>query len=271
MNQPALERALSHLPLGRISYFHTIGSTNDLAANWADQDVPDLSLVIADEQTRGRGRAGRQWFTPPASALAFSLVLRPVDNENNAEISRVTGLGALAVCRTLEQKYDLDPKIKWPNDILLDDKKVSGVLVEAQWNGERLIALIMGIGINIAPSSVPTGQSLNYPATSVEAVLGTSIDRTTLLRNVLEELIDWQKRLYSPDFIGAWESRLAYLGQTMEITLEQQASIQAKIIGLDRHGRLRLRSSSGEETVVQAGEIQLRPLIDSSKNRNTLK
>jgi BirA family biotin operon repressor/biotin-[acetyl-CoA-carboxylase] ligase len=271
MDQPALVRALSDLPLGRIRYFETIGSTNDLAADWAAQDAPDLSLIIADEQTHGRGRAGRRWFTPPGSALAFSLILRPAKIENKAEITRVTGLGAIAVCQALEQKYRLEPKIKWPNDILLAGKKACGVLVEAHWQGEQLIALILGIGINIAPSSVPSDQSLNYPATSVESVLGTSIDRTTLLREILEELVDWQERLSSPDFIGAWESRLAYRDQTMQITLEQQVSMQAKILGLDHRGRLRLRSTSGEETVVQAGEIQMHPIVDSSQNRNTLK
>lgn len=271
MNQSELEHALSDLPLGRIRYFDTIGSTNDLAADWDAKDVPDLSLVVADEQTHGRGRAGRKWFTPPGSALAFSLVLRPTEIESTQEVSRVTGLGALAVCRSLEKKYDLEPKIKWPNDILLANKKVCGVLVEAHWYGEQLVTLIMGIGINIAPSSVPPDQSLNYAASCIEAEFGKSIDRIALLRDILEELVDWQKQISSPDFISAWESRLAFLGQTLNITREQQASMQAKIIGLDQRGRLRLRSQSGEESVVQAGDIQLRPLVDSSQNKNKLK
>lgn len=264
MDQSELELALSDLPLGRIRYFDTIGSTNDLAADWVSQDAPDLSLIVADEQTRGRGRSGRKWYTPPGSALAFSLVLRPSEGEITTELSRATGLGALAVCTALEKKFKLVPKIKWPNDILLSDKKVSGVLAEAHWQGSELLALILGIGINIAPSSVPPEQSLSYPADCVVSVLGASVDRMTVLKNVLDELLYWRPKLYSPSFISAWEARLAYRDQMMLITPAGQASMQAEIVGLDPQGKLMLRLSTGEEVAVPTGEIQIRPLVDSS-------
>ena len=100
MNRTQIDSSLSHLPLGEIRYFDTIGSTNDEALAWASQGTPDFSLVIADEQTRGRGRMDRKWFTPPHSALAMSLVLRPTQLER-AHLSRMTGLLALSLTESL--------------------------------------------------------------------------------------------------------------------------------------------------------------------------
>ena len=152
MQLAALEECLDGLPLGPLRYLEQAGSTNDEAVNWADAGAPDLALVIADEQTAGRGRHGRRWFTPPGSALAFSLVLR--DNlwtgtlESSPQafqmvLSRLTALGAIAVSQALRQSLGLESQIKWPNDILLDRRKVSGVLTEAQWLGNQPIAIIL--------------------------------------------------------------------------------------------------------------------------------
>lgn len=263
MNQAELQNALSDLPLGDIRYYESITSTNDYAADWINQAPPDLSLVVADEQTRGRGRSGRRWFTPPNSALAFSLVIYPTNEYRRSKLTLYTGLGALAVTQTLERNFNLKPKIKWPNDVLLEGKKVCGILVESHWQGDQLLALILGIGINIAPSSVPQ-ETLTYSATSVEDILGKSTDRINFLKGVLENIVDWRKRINSLEFITAWEQRLAFRGQSMRITLEGQASMQAEIMGLDSLGKLKLQLISGEEIIVQAGEIQIQPLVDSS-------
>src|SRR5512147_1345877 len=117
MDQASLQALLSGLPLGAVRYFDTVGSTNDLAARWADDGAPDLSLVAADEQTAGRGRLGRRWITPPGAALAFSLVLTDI---RQADILRYTALGALAVCDALNLTFSPLPpaQIKWPNDVI---------------------------------------------------------------------------------------------------------------------------------------------------------
>src|SRR5215208_1117001 len=99
MNQDELKKALSKLPLGEVKYFDSIGSTNNEALAWATKDAKDLSLVIADEQTAGRGRLDRKWFTPPGTALAFSLILRPSAAER-PNLSRVVGLAALSVANS---------------------------------------------------------------------------------------------------------------------------------------------------------------------------
>src|SRR5215204_5419931 len=134
MNQTELKTILSKLPLGVIHYFDSIGSTNDEALVWAANDAPDLSIVIADEQTAGRGRLDRPWFTPPSTALAFSLILRPTMDEI-PHLSRTVGLAALSIADTIGM-LGLAPQVKWPNDILLNGRKVAGVLIELVWSGE---------------------------------------------------------------------------------------------------------------------------------------
>ena len=270
MNQSKLENELALLPLGRIRYFETVGSTNDVAGEWVAEGVPDLSLAVADEQTRGRGRSGRQWFTPSGAAIAFSLVLHPLELKGAEETARVTGLGAVAVCQALEETLGLNPQIKWPNDVLLAGKKVGGILAEAHWQGHQLLAFILGIGINVAPLSVPPTSSLNYPAACLEDILGMKINRLELIRNIIGNVITWRAQLPSLKFIIAWENRLAFRNQIMLITPDGGASYQAKIVGLDPSGRLKLLLPSGKEFAISASEIQIHPLIDSSENKNTL-
>src|SRR5215216_7195670 len=126
MNQTELRKALSKLSLGDVRYFDSIGSTNNEALAWATRGAKDLSLVIADEQTAGRGRLDRKWFTPKGTALAFSLLLRPTAEEKPF-LTRIVGLAALAVAESL-LKLELNAQIKWPNDILTNGKKVCGIL-----------------------------------------------------------------------------------------------------------------------------------------------
>ena len=136
MNESSLKKTLSKLNIGGLRYFDSIGSTNDDALAWASDNAPDLSMVIADEQTQGRGRLNRKWFTPKGSALAFSLILRP-SAAHCSHLSRTVGLAALSMTESF-LKLGLAPRIKWPNDILLDGKKAAGILVETDWSGDKV-------------------------------------------------------------------------------------------------------------------------------------
>ena len=169
MNQQELNKALSNLPLGSIRYFDSIGSTNDEALAWAANDARDLSLVVANEQTAGRGRLDRPWFTPPSSALAFSLILRPTADEK-PHLSRIVGLAALSIADTIGM-LGLAPQVKWPNDILLNGRKAAGILIELVWSGEDVDCVVIGIGVNVAKQAVPSTDILRFPAISLEHVL----------------------------------------------------------------------------------------------------
>ncbi len=273
MDQPSLTARLADLPLPDIRYFSRIDSTNDEAWRWVERQAPHGALVIADEQTAGRGRLQHHWVTVPQSSLAFSLVLHspPLDTKC---LTLLSGLGALAACQTLDALYSLPALVKWPNDILLDQRKAGGVLVEARWNGTDLSTVVVGIGINIAPESIDTqflsAAGLSVPATCVENLLGQTVDRIELLHGILHELFSWLPQLDSPDFIHAWESCLAYRDQWVEITTEPRPQpyesravlpdkTAGKVIGLGTDGSLRLLTASGELAVVQVGEIHLRP------------
>jgi BirA family biotin operon repressor/biotin-[acetyl-CoA-carboxylase] ligase len=282
MDQSQLEAALVDLSLGAVRYFDRLGSTNDEAARWAVEGAPDLALVVADEQTAGRGRAGRHWYTPPGVALAFSLVLYPTCADDPL-ISRMTALGALAVCETLRNHYDLPAQIKWPNDVLLDRRKVAGVLVEAQWTGESLNSFILGIGINVAPASVYGARAhaeahaaeLRFPATCVESALRRPVDRLELLHSVLVELLRWRSCLAESAFIRTWEANLAFRGEWVHVTCEEpweQDGItlavekqslptpEGQVMGLSGDGSLQLRTRSGEVVTLQVGEVRLQPM-----------
>jgi BirA family biotin operon repressor/biotin-[acetyl-CoA-carboxylase] ligase len=270
MDTEELLARISDLPLGPVRFFDRIDSTNSEAARWVEAGAADLALVVADEQIAGRGRQGRKWFTPAEAALAFSLVLRRAPGASAvtdrglmpAMFMRLTALGALAVCQTLREKYDLPAEIKWPNDVLGKRNKLAGILAEASWQGAQLQAVILGIGINIAPESVPVEAELIYPANCIQTVLGKPVDRLELLHAVLENLLKWRPRLNGPDFLNAWDQYLAFKGEWVMIFENDPAgssSRQGFVLGLDDQGRLRLKDRSGEEFTLLTGELRLRP------------
>jgi len=263
MDQKSLEDSLAGLPLERIAYFDSVGSTNDIVGDWAKRGQQGIGLAVANEQSAGRGRAGRQWFTPAGSALAFSLLMPVEPLVDLGKMASTAGLPSLAVCQAMENLYKLSPEIKWPNDVLLDGKKMCGVLAEAHWSGERLQTLIYGIGINIAPKSVPQEEKVNFPATCLEDELGRSVKRDELLRTVLERLFWLQEQGRSSQFIRAWESRLAFKDQDVRLKDDKGNVTEGSVLGLDREGGIRLQTNSNEAKVFQAGEIQLRPFIDN--------
>jgi BirA family biotin operon repressor/biotin-[acetyl-CoA-carboxylase] ligase len=262
MNQRVLEKLLQDLPLGGIKFFERTDSTNDRALELIQKGAPDLFLVIANEQTKGRGRTGKTWFTPPDSALAFSIIIAPNNFTQHNNISRFTGLGAVAVCKGLNELYHLQPKIKWPNDVLLNGKKVCGVLAEGHWLGEEIQTMILGIGINVASDSVPKEDIVDYPATCVEFHSEKSVDRLKLLKEVLKQILQWKEIVWRPKFLTAWQQHLAYLGERVQIIYKDKIIQDGKVIGLDRDGRLILHTRRGEETILQTEGIHLRPLID---------
>lgn len=269
MKQNELESRLADLSLGGIRYLDRVDSTNDEAARWIAAGAPDLALVIANEQTAGRGRFGHQWFTPPEAALAFSLVVYPTLQDANL-LPRMTALGSLAVCDALRNRYGLSAQIKWPNDILLERRKAAGVLVEAQWTGSRLAAMVLGIGINVSPAAVPPDAEVRFPATCVDNARGKPVDRVELLYGILAEFIHRRMRVSAPEFLKAWENHLAYRGEWVQVFAGEQGDgntgiekpplQEGQVIGLAADGSLRLITRSGEVVTAQFGEVRLRPV-----------
>lgn len=264
-----LQEALSDLPLGEIRYYEQIGSTNTAAIQWANEGAPDLSLVVADEQTAGRGRMDRIWVTSPGAALAFSLLMQlqgrsaPPAPLPEKGLPFITALGAVAVSAALRQEFGLAAEIKWPNDVLLNRRKVSGVLAETHWQGEKPTSTVLGIGINVATKSIPQDIDLHFPATSVESVVGRPVDRWRLLHAVIEDLLLWRSKLASTEFLQTWENQLAFQGEWVRVGSHDAASNsfqEGVVLGLSPQGSLKLRTRSGQIIAVQSGELHLRPV-----------
>lgn len=258
MNQNEIKKSLSKLPLGDIKYFESMGSTNDEALAWAANDAPDLSVIIADEQTAGRGRLGRKWFTPKETALAFSLILRPTAEER-PHLTRTVGLAALAVAESLRTR-DLAAQIKWPNDLLIAGRKVCGILTESVWSGEDVDCVVVGIGINVLKGSVPPAEALLFPATSLEEELGHAPDRLEILHDILAALIELRSRMTSDEFIQQWESLLAFEGDLVQVESGDTPTVVGHVTGLESDGSLQLRNEHGESVTVRFGDVRLRPL-----------
>lgn len=265
MDERVWEAALQGLELGPRYYFDQVGSTNDVAEKMIDEGTPDLTVVIADEQVRGRGRHGRSWVTPPGSALAFSVVLLPQGEMQQAgHLNRLNGLGALAVARALRGAYSLPAEIKWPNDVLIESKKVCGILVESRWQDNRLMDAVVGIGVNVDSDAVPDQADVRFPASSLEEAAGREIPRPQVLASILRELVEWYPKVVDRQFIQAWEGLLAFRDQPVRLQIEDQILAEGVIRGLEDDGSLRVEKESGMEESYPVGEIHLRP-VDRSK------
>lgn len=250
------------MPAAAVRAYAAVGSTNTLALDWAAEGAPDGALVVADFQSAGRGRLNRRWVTQSGAALAFSLIVRPTPAET-AYLGQFTALAALGLAEALEA-LGLHPQIKWPNDVLLGGRKTAGILVEAAWDGDRLGALVVGVGVNVAPSAVPPAEAVMFPATCVETALGRPVERWQLLRGALGGMAAWRARLGSPAFLEAWQGRLAFRGQRVCVDPPHQPPVEGVLLGVEAEGSLRLRTEAGQVYNVIAGDVHLRPLDEGS-------
>jgi BirA family biotin operon repressor/biotin-[acetyl-CoA-carboxylase] ligase len=240
-----------------------VTSTNDIARDWALGGAPGGAVVITEEQLAGRGRFGRTWIAPPGTALLMSVILRPQIVPER--IARVTMVGAVAVAEALASVPSLPLELiglKWPNDVQLGGRKVAGILSEAVWEGQRLVATVLGIGINVRVDFDNT--PLVEQATSIERVTGMWVDRPSLLAKVLARIDHWVARIGDRPLLAAWSGRLATIGQQVTIrTLEKDFShreISGQALDVDDDGALILQTGDGATQRILAGDVTLNPL-----------
>jgi len=244
---------LEHLPLNKWAYKKVTDSTNDDALAWAEAGAPDFSLIIADEQLRGRGRADRKWVTHPGSSLAFSLILRPEIIEVPF-INRFVALPALALAHILGSTYQVNACLKWPNDVLIGGAKVSGILMESTWQDDHPTAVIIGMGVNVNQGSVPDDGMLNYAATSIEAVLDNPLDRWLLLSNIILNIFSLRKIICRDEFINQWNERLAFKAEWVRISAVDQDH-KVKVLGINNYGYLEVEDQFSKQHTIEFGEI----------------
>jgi BirA family biotin operon repressor/biotin-[acetyl-CoA-carboxylase] ligase len=238
-------------------FYEQVGSTQDLAREWAlsEPPAPEGAVVIAEEQTAGRGRQGRPWYSPPASGILCSVILRP--HLMPEQLQRLTMAIGIAVAETLSPFLPEIVTLKWPNDVLAQRKKIAGILTEAIWIDNRPVAVIAGIGINIRTDF--SGTEMASYATSLEAELGRPVDRHVILANLLGHVYTWSERVDDPSLLKTWHAWLSTLGKRVTIYPQPDRSnaFQGVAESVDENGALFVRLDSGELRRVLAADVGL--------------
>ncbi len=233
-----------------ILYFPRLSSTMDAARREIKNKAPEGTVVIAGEQTTGRGRLKRAWFAPGGN-IAFSLVLYP----DVAGLPYLIMIASLAAAQSIESVTGLQTQIKWPNDVLIAGKKVAGILIESEVKGNTARAVI-GIGINVAlrPAEI---NEISATATSLEEQLGKNVSREEIIKTLLEEFEKLYIKLPDSTFIfKLWQSRLVTLGQKVTAAWGDDV-IQGIAESVDESGALTIRNDNGTLTRVVAGDVTL--------------
>ena len=256
----SIEKGLTTASMGRkVIYYRSIGSTNDVARELATQGAPEGTLVIADEQTAGKGRLGRRWLAPAGTSLLMSLLFRP-HFLALYQAQRLTMVCSLAVAEAIGRVTDLMAAIKWPNDIVVQGKKVGGILTELGATAEGLDYVIVGLGLNVNLDfgAVEAMEELAATATSLSQELGRDVSRLALLWRILENVEDRYQRLQVGELPhGEWASRLITLHNHV-IVDTPQGVVEGWAEGVDADGALILRTNRGERQRVLAGDVTLR-------------
>lgn len=233
-----------------VRFFEQVGSTNDVGLKWLAEGAPGGAVVVADEQTSGRGRLGRSWTAPAGTALTFSYLLRP----EASALSRAAMLGGLAVSEALEQLGVAEVGIKWPNDVQIGRLKVCGVLPEASWDGGSLVGVVLGIGLNARVDF--TGSPFADSATSLEDALGERVSRVDLLALLLKRLDYWAGDLNGAALFEAWRGRLNMLNLPVSV-INAGSPVEGIAEGVDADGALLVRGNDGQVRRALAGDIAL--------------
>jgi BirA family biotin operon repressor/biotin-[acetyl-CoA-carboxylase] ligase len=242
----------THVLARRVVYYESVGSTNDVAKQLADAGEPEGTLVIADEQSAGRGRFGRAWIAPARSSILMSLVLRPPLQPQQS--LRVTMAVALGVYDTIRAETGLDARTKWHNDILLRGKKCAGILAEAQIVGDALEYAVVGVGVNVnfAAASVA---GIPGDATTLSDELGKPLPRAPLVQSLLKCIEQYYLRLCAGENLRAeWAARLATLHQ--RVRAQTPWGIEEGIAeDVDDDGTLLLRRVDGSLARLISGDV----------------
>jgi BirA family biotin operon repressor/biotin-[acetyl-CoA-carboxylase] ligase len=238
---------------GPIHHFENLPSTNDLAKELGSKNAPEGSLVVAESQSQGRGRLGREWESPPGVGLYVSLILRPPLPPT--EMPQITLAAAVAAVRALRRATGVAPGIKWPNDLLLDGKKVGGILTEMETESDLIRHLVVGLGLNVNNREFPP--PLDRTATSLALATGSTFSRRRILRAWLEEFEALYDLFLKQDFgviLEEWREYNVTLGQTVTVR-QGPREITGLALEVDGDGALLLRQETGEVIRVTSGEI----------------
>ena len=241
---------------GALVTFTEVGSTNAALARLGEEGAAEGTVVLAEGQSQGKGRLGRSWISPPRVNLYCSVLLRPPITPPDAP--QLTLLSAVAVARAIRSCTPLSPVIKWPNDILVNGKKVAGLLNEMSAETDRVATVVLGIGVNLNMTREQFPADLRHPASSLLLESGGPIDRTAFTRRLLEELDGLYDRYLEGGFDGIrreWLDLCGVVGRRVRVDDGGASPREGVVTGIDESGALLLRRDDGRLEPVYAGDV----------------
>ena len=246
--------------LGReLHCLERVDSTNTYAKKLALSGAPEGTVVIANDQTAGRGRMGRQFQSPRDKGIYLTVLLRP--EMEPQRLMPVTAMAGVAVCQAVEKVCGVRPGLKWPNDPVIGNRKLCGVLTEMSLEGEtgHVQYLVLGIGINVGQQAEDFTSDVAAIATSLTAYLGRPVSRPELAAALIEELEDLYQTLKGGDlrgYLAAYRRDCVNLGKTVQLLGEGQEVVTA--VDIDEEFGLVVRTAEGTEKTVRSGEVSVR-------------
>ena len=247
-----------------IMYAPETSSTNDDAKYFAENSLlhPEGTVLIAEHQSKGKGRLGRKWVSLPGSVM-LSVILRPkIPPMQVPALSLVTGY---SIAKTIQDISGIDAKIKWPNDVLANDKKLCGILCEigAEMDSISYVVIGMGINVNVGEADIPL--DIKPSTSSIFVETGVPVNRNLFLARLFNEYEKSYMRFLQlgfSAFIPQIQGRLAYMGSQVTVsnaTVKNQNAIIGTLIGIDEEGKLRIKQPGQPELSLAAGDVSLRP------------
>jgi len=241
---------------GRTLTFERVGSTNEVAWEEAEKGAAEWTLVIADEQTGGRGRLSRKWHSPAGLGAWMSVVLRPDVRPSVAP--GITMCASLAVAKALRKLHPMSVSLKWPNDVMVKGRKICGILTEMKASGDRVEFVVCGMGINLNQTEEDFTPELREVATSVLLATGHRADREALVAELMRQM----EKLYGvflgrglQALMGEWRSMCPLFGKIVRITTRGE-TVEGVFHDIDAGGALVLRLESGVHRSFLAGDVE---------------
>ena len=233
----------------RLLHYPSLPSTMDLARKLAGEGMEEGTVVLCDEQTQGRGRQGRTWFASPSSGILMSVIFRPALER----LPHINMLASLAVVLTIEREAGVKSAVKWPNDVLIQGKKVAGILVENIFHGQALAASVVGVGLNLSLDAAAHPE-IASTATSLSAEAGRSFTRDEVLRSLLQDMDSlYQAAREGQDIYQRWLPHVETVGRTVRIRSGRSVEEgQAQSVNAD--GSITLRRADGSLVTIITGE-----------------
>jgi BirA family biotin operon repressor/biotin-[acetyl-CoA-carboxylase] ligase len=246
-----------HGIIGReILFFETVSSTNTVALELAEK-ATEGTVVLADSQDKGRGRLGRIWISPSGVNIYMSIILRPQIKPKDGSL--ITIMSAVACAEAIRNVTGVKITTKWPNDLMIKNKKVGGILTELKTQQQKITSAIVGIGINVNTDVREFPVDMKQRATSLKNEAGVSYSREPIVAEILNEMDRWYKTLTTLEkeaILQAWKNLTSTLGRKVMIITPQE-TITGTAEAIDNEGMLIVRLPSGKSKRINSGDLKI--------------